>query len=74
MNMSLSLPTRLIPVLLAGLLLASSVMSEVRDGSAPNFTLPDRGGQNVTLSDFSGQLVCSLSPGNAFAGCVVPTL
>ncbi len=57
MNMSLSVPTRLIPVLLAGLLLASSVMSEVRDGSAPNFTLPDRGGQNVTLSDFSGQVV-----------------
>ena len=55
--MNLSIPTRLISVLLAGLLLTSSVMSEVREGSAPNFTLPNGEGQSVTLSDLSGQVV-----------------
>jgi peroxiredoxin len=57
MNMNLSKPTRVISVLLAGLLLVSSAMSEVREGSAPDFTLPNEGGQNLTLSDFSGQVV-----------------
>lgn len=48
---------KLSSMLMAGLLLTSSVMSEALQGGAPNFSLPSRSGETVSLGDLNGQVV-----------------
>lgn len=48
---------RLLMLLLAGMLLTVTVAAEPIQGPAPDFTLKSRGGENLKLSEFRGQVV-----------------
>ena len=43
--------------LMAGLIFASSAISDATEGVAANFSLPDAAGNNVSLNEFEGQVV-----------------
>ena len=49
--------TRIIPLLLATLLAVMPVTAGQMGAAAPDFTLPDASGKQISLSDFEGQVV-----------------
>ena len=58
MKMALEITTRgLASLLAAWLFLAAPALGEIRQGSAPDFTLKSHSGENIRLSDLRGEVV-----------------